>query len=278
MRRHRVRVGAARLHTVESGRRRTKHGPDLVFLHAGVADHRSWLGTFERLERGDAPHHLVAYDRRGFGDTRARAEPHAHVDDLRAVLDATCTRPVVLVGNSQGGRIALDLTLAEPERVRALFLVAPAVSGAPPVEPLPEALQPLADAISAADEAGDLEALNELEAHLWLDGPLAPRGRVQGPVRELFLDMNGRALRAPDPGEANEPPSAWSRLGSVPVPTHVVVGDLDVPWAPERCHVLGERIPGAEVSVMHGTAHLPQLEQPEAFVALLERFLARIAG
>jgi len=39
---------------------------------------------------------------------------------------------------------------------------------------------------------------------MWLDGPSAAEGRVGGPARELFLDMNGRALRAPDPGEQAE--------------------------------------------------------------------------
>src|SRR5712675_1702569 len=48
---------------------------------------------------------------------------------------------------------------------------------------------------SAARAAGDLDALNEAMLHLFLDGPERPRGYVAEPLRRLFLDMNGRALR-----------------------------------------------------------------------------------
>ncbi len=102
--------------------------PRLVFLHPGVADRRCWYDVMSALVP-DFP--AVAYDRRGFGETPAADAPFVDVDDLRAVLDACVVGPAVLVGNSQGGRIAIDFALAQPERVDRLVLIAPAVSGAP---------------------------------------------------------------------------------------------------------------------------------------------------
>ena len=106
-------------------------GPPLVFLHAGVADGRMWQAQWEAFA---GQHPLLRYDRRGFGQTRIHeARPYSRTRDLMAVMDAVGLRRVVLVGCSQGGRVALDLAVAHPDRVAALVLVAPAVGGAPPV-------------------------------------------------------------------------------------------------------------------------------------------------
>ncbi len=152
-------------------------GDGVVFLHAGVADRRSWA---ECQSEVSATHHAVSYDRRGFGETSYEAREFSHLDDLRAVLDHHRMDAVTLVGNSMGGGLALDFALADPERCRGLVLIGTAVSGAPPPEGFTEPLLSLDAALDAADEAGDLDEVNRLEAHLWLDGPSAPEGRVAG--------------------------------------------------------------------------------------------------
>lgn len=78
-------------------------GQPLVALHPGVADRRVW-GQCAPVWAA-AGHRVVAYDRRGFGDTRAEEEPHDDIADLLAVTAATAARPAVLVGNSRGGRV-----------------------------------------------------------------------------------------------------------------------------------------------------------------------------
>ncbi|MGA0609068.1 alpha/beta fold hydrolase [Caldimonas sp. KR1-144] len=251
-------------------------GAPLVLLHAGVADSRMWQGCVDAF----APERrVIRYDRRGFGETHVR-EPRAYaqVDDLLAVLDAANVERAVLVGCSQGGRIALDAALEQPQRVAALVLVAPAVSGAPePSQPAPE-IQALFDAYEAVEAAGDLEALNEFEARVWLDGPLAARGRVGGDARRLFLEMNGRALRAGNAGPPVDPPSAWDRLEQVAVPTLVLWGTLDFPHLATRCESLLTRIPGVQGGAIDGSAHLPSLDAPQALEVRLRSFLAALAA
>ncbi len=254
-------------------------GPTAVLLHAGVADRRSWHATAGALAAGGVD--VVAYDRRGFGETppAAAGAAFSHLDDLLAVLDAVAPRGrVVLVGNSMGGALALDAALAAPDRVAALVLVAPAISGAP--EPGPADLDPasraLVERIEAADEAGDLDAVNRWEVHLWLDGPAGPEGRVGGEARALALAMNGVALRHGAEEDAGDPGVyAHAALEQVAVPSLVVLGELDLPWGSAQATRAAERIQGARTHVLEGVAHLPSLERPADLAALVLEHLGR---
>ena len=251
-------------------------GTPVVFLHAGVADRRVWDAQVAALP-GDR-FRAVAYDRRGFGQSVHVDEPWSHVDDLARVLDAAAgDAPAVLVGCSQGGRIALDAALAMPARVRALVLVAPAISGAPDVTDVPPAIKAWIDAVEQAEAQADVDRINALEAHAWLDGPLAPEGRVGGAARNLFLEMNEMALRAERRGTERESPPAFDRLHELAAPVLVVWGDLDFPHIARHCEMLAARVPRAHVQPMTGVAHLPNLERPEAFNHVLLDFLARAA-
>jgi pimeloyl-ACP methyl ester carboxylesterase len=241
-------------------------------LHAGIADHRSF-GVVLDLLSPDMD--VVAYDRRRFGATAYKRERHDQLVDLSAVLDAVMADRAVLVGNSQGAEIALNAALVHPRRVSALVLIAPSVSGSPPVDA--SAVTPVEAAIwenlESAQAAGATDALNLGEIRLWLDGPSAPEGRVGGKLRQLALDMNRIALGAVDPGTEPQPPDAWHRLSEVRCPTLAVVGDRDLGHVQARAHFLADQITGAQLAVMPGTAHLPAFEQPEAFSALLRDFL-----
>jgi pimeloyl-ACP methyl ester carboxylesterase len=245
-------------------------GVPVVLLHANVADRRMWQGQWDWLATA---HPVVSYDRRGFGESDTlRPTPYSNVADLWGVMDSLGYDRAVLVGCSMGGRVAIDAALARPDRVSGLVVVAPGVSGAPAPR-YGDSVKALMDAISAAAAQGDLDAKNELQARLWLDGPLSPPERVGGEIRRLFLSMNGSALRAADPGLASEEPSAWEQLEAVKAPTLVMWGDLDLPHLQERCKLVAQRIPGAQSCVLQGTAHLPALEAPREFNSVLGHFL-----
>jgi pimeloyl-ACP methyl ester carboxylesterase len=65
----------------------------------------------------------VRYDRRGFGRSEPPKGPYSDVDDRHAVLDTLNISRAILVGCSNGSRLAVDYTLAHPDRVAALVLV-----------------------------------------------------------------------------------------------------------------------------------------------------------
>ena len=105
-------------------------GADVLLIHAGVNDRRSWGHVIDRL---GPRHRCIAFDMRGYGETTYEPEDGwSPVADALAVLDAAhVDRPAVLVACSMGGQTAIDVTLAHPERVAGLVLIGTAVRGAP---------------------------------------------------------------------------------------------------------------------------------------------------
>jgi pimeloyl-ACP methyl ester carboxylesterase len=247
----------------------TGDGPDVLLVHAGVTDQRSWASTVERLPG----HRCLTYDARGYGRTTYRPEDGwSSVGDAIAVLDAYDVAQTVVIGSSMGGRTSIDLTLLHPERVRALVLIGPAISGAPEPTYEPEVLA-LEEEWESAEQRGDLATVNRLEARVWLDGPTAAEGRVQGAVRDLFLEMNAQALDADDPGEQRDDAAAWDRLAEIAVPTLVLVGEHDLRYIREGCtHAVGA-IPDARLVGLPGVAHLPHLEADERTLAEIAAFV-----
>jgi pimeloyl-ACP methyl ester carboxylesterase len=246
-------------------------GADVLLLHAGVNDRRSWRRVVERLA---GRHRCVAFDARGYGETTyEREDGWSPVADAVAVLDAAAVERAVVIGCSMGGQGAVDLTLAHPGRVAGLVLIGAAVRGAPHPDVQEGPAAELERRMEAADAAGDIEEVGRLDAWMWLDGPGSEEGRVDGPARELFLEMNDRALRAEEPGEDAELPAAWPRLGEITAPTLVLVGRLDV----EDIQVIDEQaaalIPGAELKFLDGVAHVPHLEGDPATLAAISAFV-----
>jgi pimeloyl-ACP methyl ester carboxylesterase len=112
---------------------------------------------------------------------------------------------------------------------------------------------------------------------MWLDGPGVPEGRVSGPARDLFLEMNDRPLRAEDPGDQAEIPDAWPRLGEIAVPTLVLCGRLDAEEIQAIAPQLAERIPGATLQWLEGVAHVPQLEGDPVTIEAIASFADSLA-
>ena len=246
-----------------------------MLLHAGVGDRRLWDWQVEAL----AERHLVVRpDLRGFGESPLPGGPFSYSEDVRALLDHLGIERATLVGNSLGGRVALDLALAHPERVAGLVLASPALGGH-------ESSAELDDFDAAEDarlEDGKLDEAVELNLRTWLDG----RGRDAAPVpvqvREQLAAMQRRAFEvmlaafegSPPPGPVRwtEPPAA-TRLGEIGVPTLVVVGTHDLEDFRSIAERLAGEIPGAR-SLLMETAHLPALERPEEFNRVVLDFLA----
>lgn len=242
-------------------------GPPLILLHAGIADSRMWDAQVPALAEAFT---VIRYDLRGFGRTPPVPGPFAHHDDLRALLDHLGVARAALLGCSQGSRVALDFALTQPARVERLVLSSPAIGGFRYDGPPPSQ----AAELEAADAAGDLARVNELELQVWVDGPHRAPQQVDGRVRELARAMNAIALANEGVGEEQplEPPAA-GRLGEIGAPALLIVGELDAARTLAQAARLEAALPHARRANIPGAAHLPNMERPEVFNRLVMSFL-----
>ncbi|HEY8814693.1 MAG TPA: alpha/beta fold hydrolase [Candidatus Dormibacteraeota bacterium] len=259
-----IQLNGVRIHYTRSGA-----GYPVVFLHAGVADSRMWDPQVAGLGKH---FDVIAPDMRGYGKSELPATSWSPVADVLALMDALRIREAPhVVGCSIGGGVAIDFALVHPERVAKLVLVGAGVSG----QPYDDKYDELFAEVTAAEESKDLDVLNEAEMKLWLVGPGRASSQIDQRLRDLFLDMNGIALKsdfASAPTKKVDPP-AYGRLAELKAPTLVIVGDEDLSEIRDTADLLVSKIPNARKAVIHNAAHLPNLEHPEEFNRLVLDFL-----
>jgi pimeloyl-ACP methyl ester carboxylesterase len=243
-------------------------GFPLVLVHAGIADTRMWNDQFHVFAE---KYQTIRYDRRGFGKTKPADGDFSLHGDLYEVLKSLGIKQAILVGCSQGSKTVTNFTLEHPEMVKALVLVGSALGG---FEFDGESPSQEAE-IEKAEEAGDLERVNELEIQIWVDGQGRTPDQVDSKVRALVKDMNWIALQYPQDlgNEIPLHPAAANRLAEIKVPTLVVIGNLDTAWCQAAAEHLAKNIPNAKKIVMNDVAHLPNMEKPEEFNRHVMEFL-----
>lgn len=256
-------INGAQIHYLREG-----SGFPVLMLHAAIADSRMWRPQMDEFAK---QFDVVCPDTRGFGESELPPARWSPVGDVTGLIDELALKPAHVIGCSMGGRIAIDMALDHPARVSKLVLVAPGVSGTNFGKKYPE----LWTEVDAAEEAKDMNALNEAAARIWLDGPRRSRGFVGGALRELFFDMNARSLLSDfksAPIDDLDPP-AIGRLHEITAQTLVIVGDEDVPNVFDVVELLMDSIKGARKAVICDAAHLPNLEHPEEFNRIVLDFL-----
>ena len=128
----------------------------------------------------------------------------------------------------------------------------------------------------AALARGDLAAATELNVRFWVAGPRRSLGDVDPAVVDLVRDMQRRAFELQVDVEAAEDlftPGYHERVREVLAPTLLVVGEDDASDVLEIGRRLERELPNARLEHIAATAHLPSLERPTEFDALVVPFL-----
>lgn len=231
----------------------------LLLIHGHPFDRSMWRPQIERFR---ADRRVLAPDLRGYGESGGAATGWTQLaDDLLTLLDAARVPRAVVVGLSMGGQVALELHRIAPSRVAGLLL---------------------ADTTAAAeqDRAGRLATADRLErdgmdpyAAEHLHRMVAPGSPAAPHVLAMMRAADPRGAAAAQRARADRP--AYP-LVDVAVPAAVVVGALDDLTPPAVARAMAEAIAGAELTVVEGAAHLPNLERPDAFDTALRRLLDRV--
>lgn len=260
-----LRFGDVRLRCRDEGA-----GPPVVFIHGWTLDLEAWDPQAAAL--ADA-FRVLRYDRRGFGLSDGEPGRAADAEDLARILDRLQVARPVLVGLSQGARVALAFALAHPGRLAGLVL------DGPPDE--------IGDARAAGDEDFSIAEYRELVAVRGVDAfrdawRAHPLMRLYGAdpaaasrVARMLARYPARDLAGPAAPPA--PPSGRDALARLALPVLVVNGEFDTPIRRRAGEAIARAIPGAEHVVLAGAGHLPNLDNANAYNEALRTFLNRQA-
>jgi pimeloyl-ACP methyl ester carboxylesterase len=243
----------------------------LVFVHGFACTHADWQPLAARF---GADHPVFAPDLRGHGATHARPEDcsiETYGSDIAALLEGKDLKGAVLIGHSMGCRVVLQACLNAPERVAALALIDGSYRGT-------------GGDPAAAEQAG--------RAAIAADGYLVFQRRL---FEGMFLAPSAlsqtivaRALRLPEAVGATLHPrvARWDTanmeraLAAVKVPllviqsTSVIAGGKRVPLqagaSSPWLDLVRRQAPQAQIEIIPGMGHFPQLEAPQA----VEKYLA----
>jgi 3-oxoadipate enol-lactonase len=244
----------------------------LLLIHGLGADTRGWLMQTRAL---GSRFRLVMVDNRGVGRSDRAEGPYdleVMAADAVAALDHAGYGSAHVMGASMGGIIAQALAVRFPERVRSLTLACTACHHvAWRVELLEE----------WAEEAEAFGMREFVRRNLgWMVGPrslrrLAPALTVLGPlafnVPVASFVAQVQAILAIDDDLRTE-------LTDISVPTLVMVGSQDVLTTQGDSEEIASLIPGAELAVVRGGAHLFMVEQAGAFNRTATGFLDRVVA
>lgn len=241
-------------------------GRPVVLIHGGLLDSRMWDAQVPVLAK---KHRVIRYDVRGFGRSAEPAAPYLAADDLEALLDHLKIPKATLVGLSLGGRISLDFAVSHPERVEALVLLAPGLSG---FQGLGDGGKSFWERVAAAQTDGPKKAVE-----LWLKDPImAPameNPAVAAKIRPIAEANQHVYLQNPLFEKELKPP-AIERLGTIQCPALLVVGDRDVRAIEAVAGILDVHVRNLRKVVVRGSGHMLNMEKPEEINRLLVEFLA----
>ena len=262
-----VETSEARITTVIAG-----NGPEQVIcLHGLGSNKASFFETIAALTPDFTVH---ALDLPGFGSSAkpARAPYNApwFADAVRGYMDSMAIDEAHLVGNSMGGRIALEVAFGEPERVAGLSLLAPALAFRRRRElvPLVRLLRPELAAIphplrtaTVREQFWGLfarpEQLDPAAADIAVDEfcrayrSRAARVAFFAAARNIYLD------------EPHGDEGLYARLAGLRPPALFVWGDQDRIIPPGFVRHVERALPEARQEVLADCGHVPQVELPE---------------
>ena len=227
--------------------------PAFVLLHGLLCDADTWadfIGPLSRLG------HVVAADLSGID-----ALPDAARDTL-----ALTTGPLILIGHSMGGRVALEMARQAPQRCRALVLMNTGYEG------LGEGEAARRAALVQAAGTGGIGAILED----WLGGMIAPATRDDAALMARMRAMVLRSTPASFAGQIQAlvgRPDATALLGRIACPALLMSGTEDR-WSPLARHAdMAARMADATLEAIEGAGHMAPFEAPAACLEAITRWL-----
>jgi 3-oxoadipate enol-lactonase len=241
-------------------------GDAIVLAHAIGMDHRMWDDLAGRLA---ADHRVVRFDARGHGKSPVPKRPYSldgMAEDALALLDRLGIEKAHWVGLSMGAMIGMAFALEHPGRLGRLVLANTTSSYGPEGRSMWQAR-------AKAVKEGGLEAINDMVMSRYFSEDF----RAAQPA--VVKEMSRRFLATPVEGylgccDAIAELDYTADLSRVHARTLVIAGAADAGTPPAMSQAIADHIPGSQLAIIPGAAHLSAVERPQEFSALVKGFLA----
>ncbi len=245
-------------------------GVPILALHGVLVGTSNWVHQMLRLPK----FHWIVPSIRGHGDSSPTGDSpsieRAALDAL-AVLDAEGVDRAVVIGNSLGGTIGLALGLLRPERVIGLLLAEPSIPqllnnrGGDRLSAAAERARPLLES-GRIDDALDIFLTPRVGAD-WRN-KVGRRRLSEWRKNVLSTPAWFTAVEAFNPGPGP--------LAALDLPTLLVYGADTQPEYRELTMAVADAVPSADLEVVPDAGHGSPADNPEAFNAILLKFLSRL--
>jgi 3-oxoadipate enol-lactonase len=244
-------------------------GPPVLMVHGWTFDLEMWEPQIPALRDG---FRLVRFDRRGFGLSSGRPSIVQDIADIGSLCEHLAIGRVALIGMSQGARAAIGFALAVPARISCLILDGPPDYGR---ESMPaDDDVPLSDYRALVRARGMTAFRRNWAAH-----PLLSLRTRDPRMREILDDMLTRypGNDLVEPVVSVGAPAGSGPIGSIGAPALVLTGEEDLASRTQAADSLAEQLTHAGRAVIPAAGHLPNLDNPKVYNAVIRAFLERFA-
>jgi 3-oxoadipate enol-lactonase len=240
-------------------------GPPLVLIHALGTDLTLWDDLIPLLPPGLR---ILRMDLRGHGGSDVPAPPYtmgALIRDVERLMDHFAMTDAAVLGVSLGGLIAQGLAIKRLDLVRALILSNTAARiGTPDI--WSRRIEDIQATGLAAYAPG---AMERMFGRNWQDTPAMPR------IRDILTGTHPDGWTGCASAIAGT--DFYTPTASLTLPTLVVAGAHDGTTPPDLVRETADLIRGSRFALLRRSGHLPMVDAPEAFAAVLAEFLGDIA-
>ena len=237
-------------------------GAPIVLLHSNTGTSAVWEKQIAAFSA--AGYRVIAFDRRGWGNSRANAasgqQPGSIAEDLDALADHLKLEKFHLVGVAGGGFAALDYAGWRPERLRSLVIGASTGQISD---------KEIADFISRIE----IPEIRKKPAAYREVGPSYRGANPEG--TKLWTEIDEHSRQPGAPSQPLRTPNTFAKIETIPTPTLIIAADADLLAPPALMRIWAAHVKNREWAEIPDTGHAIAWEQPEIFNAKVVEFVRR---
>jgi len=247
-------------------------GRPIVLIHGYPLDHTIWDPQREYLSENYV---VITPDLRGHGKSGSSPGPYTMdllARDVHALIDHLHLEPVVLGGLSMGGYVALAFMRLFPQKVRGLILVDTRAEA-----DTDEARSRREQQAQTVLRNGTKEVVDQMAPKMFTERTAREDPKLVGGVRRMMESTSPTGIAGALLGMAQRPDST-PFLGSIRVPTLILVGAQDSITTVDHARKMASGIPDSQLVVVPDAAHLTTLERPQEVNAAIGGFLSGLSA